>query len=281
MKFNKIIFFIFTLILSVSIRLLAQEVSVKNLALQKHFADSLFSSGNYYEAITEYKRLKFFDKENQFQFHSDLQIAIAYKNGGFYQQSEKYFDKALDDAETIENKELAEIELAKMFIVSGQSDKALNLLDKIETGFTSPNKINYWKGWAYVFNGSFNLASNYFTKSNATDLAKIVSAYSDSLYSVKTAKILSYIFPGAGQFYTEEYFSGLMSLAWNALWIYVTADAFIDGRILEGFLIGDLLWLRFYRGNIYNAEKFANEKNVKLINRFLNYLQNNYKGEMP
>jgi TM2 domain-containing membrane protein YozV len=100
-------------------------------------------------------------------------------------------------------------------------------------------------------------------------------------YSVTFARVISYILPGAGQFYTGSYFSGFMSLAWNVLWGYLTVDAFIADRAFDGAAIGSLLWLRFYRGNIQNAGKFAEEKNIEIANNAYLYLMKNYKGEKP
>ena len=65
------------------------------------------------------------------------------------------------------------------------------------------------------------------------------------------------------------------------LWGYLTIDAIIDERVFDAFAVGDLLFLRFYRGNIQNSEKFAVEKNIEISNKALRYLQNNYKGIKP
>ena len=100
-------------------------------------------------------------------------------------------------------------------------------------------------------------------------------------YSVNFAKIFSMIIPGAGQFYTGEYLSGFLSLGWNVLWGYLTIKSFIDDRVFDGIMIGSFLWFRFYNGNIYNAKKFAKEKNLIISNKALFYLQNGYEGEKP
>lgn len=73
----------------------------------------------------------------------------------------------------------------------------------------------------------------------------------------------------------------MLSLGWNVLWGYLTIKAFVDERIFDGFVIGNFLWLRFYVGNIQNAETFANEENVKIANKALYYLQYQYEGEKP
>jgi hypothetical protein len=87
--------------------------------------------------------------------------------------------------------------------------------------------------------------------------------------------------PGSGQIYVGEYLSGLLSFGWNVLWGYLTINAFIEERIFDGFAVGNFLWLRFYSGNIHNAGKFADEKNLEITNRALGYLQFRYKGEKP
>ena len=100
-------------------------------------------------------------------------------------------------------------------------------------------------------------------------------------YSIVLATAMSYIIPGSGQIYTWNYLSGIMSLGWNVLWGYLTINAFIAERAVEGILIGGLLWARFYRGNIQNAEKYAIEKNREISTKAYHYLAKEYKGKKP
>ena len=72
-----------------------------------------------------------------------------------------------------------------------------------------------------------------------------------------------------------------MSLGWNVLWGYLTINAFMTERAVEGILIGGLLWTRFYKGNFQNAEKFAIEKNKEISNKAYEYLAKKYVGEKP
>ncbi|MGB8320515.1 MAG: hypothetical protein WCE54_20455, partial [Ignavibacteriaceae bacterium] len=62
---------------------------------------------------------------------------------------------------------------------------------------------------------------------------------------------------------------------------YITVNAFIENRAFDGIVVGELLWLRFYRGNVQNAGKFTEEKNKEISNKALEYLQLNYDGEKP
>jgi hypothetical protein len=89
------------------------------------------------------------------------------------------------------------------------------------------------------------------------------------------------ILPGFGQFYTGEYLGGLLSIAWNVFAGYLTINAFNQERIFDGIVTANLLWFRFYRGNFQNAEKFAQEKNLLIMNETLNFLQNEFIGLKP
>jgi tetratricopeptide (TPR) repeat protein len=273
---------LFLLITALPVLQISAQVKVSPLRIQKLYADSLFNAGNYYQAITEYKRLIFFDKACELKTYSLEQIAVAYKKGGFYKNAADYFSEALINTEDIVEKGKIEISLVRTFLCERKIDKALNELDEYET-FSGDSLIaDYWRGWTYMLNNQTRLASYYFKRSKAgNEIAERLDSIAQKEYSVFNVKLMSYILPGSGQIYTGHYLSGAMSFAWNALFGYMTIKAFHDRRIVEGLLIGDLLWYRFYRGNIQNAEKFANEKNIKLINQLIENLQNNYKGKMP
>ena len=83
---NKILF----LVLITFVNLFAQT------ALQKQFdyAVSLFDQEKYFDAITELKRLRFFDTENQFGFQSNFLIGKSYKFGAKFDDAIKYFTLA-------------------------------------------------------------------------------------------------------------------------------------------------------------------------------------------
>ena len=133
-----------------------------------------------------------------------------------------------------------------------------------------------------MFNDEWDKAAAEFTKVDPDhELAALALQVSEDQYSVSLARTLSYIIPGSGQFYTGEYLSGMMSLGWNVLWGYLTINAFIEERVFDAVVIANFLWLRFYRGNVQNAEKFAIERNIEISNKALNYLQFKYPGEKP
>jgi len=251
---------------------------------QFNFAKKLFEEENYFDAVTEFNRLLFFDESNKYSFESNYLIGLSYKYGGKFSDALIHFSIAEMHSSTTAEEFNCRIEIIKINILRRTTYKAVALLDSLANDPEFKNKsdeINYWRGWAYIFSDDWERAATTFSEIRADhQLVILCDSIDNSLYNPELAMYLS-IAPGAGQFYTGEYVSGLISIGWNVLWGYLTIDAFIEDRVFDGLLIGSLLWWRFYSGNIQNAEKFAIEKNLELTNSTLRYLQNNYSGIKP
>lgn len=249
------------------------------------FADSLYKAGNYFDAITEYKRLLFFDEEGEHKFHANYFIASSYKEGAIYSEAVRFFTLAEISSASIDEIYDCRIEIVKINILRRSTDRANKIIDQMISDhrfYDKKNELKYWKGWSMIFSNDWEEASNQFRDiSPDHDLFTFCSKVNDSLYNESLARIISYILPGSGQFYAGEYLSGSLSLLWNALWGYLTFQAFIEDRVFDGFVIANFLWLRFYNGNVYNAEKFVREKNSIITGRALDFLQYEYKGMKP
>jgi len=256
-----------------------------NLQRQYDYANQLFSQENYFEAITEFKRVQFFDNGKTFSFESNYKIGVAYKKGGYYENAIEYLSKAKIKATNLN--EVAEInfQIIRCNILRKTFNRAHQLLDQLNNDSLYKNyrkEIDYWRGWAFMLDDKWELAEQNFTKiSDVHELKILCKQVENDKYSVTFARVISYILPGAGQFYTGNYFSGFMSLAWNVIWGYLTVNSFIEDRAFDGVAIGSLLWLRFYRGNIQNAGKFVEMKNIEVANKAFLYLMENYRGEKP
>ena len=255
------------------------------LQSQLNFADSLFNTENYYQSITEYKRLQFFDIQNEYAYETNFKIGAAYKKGGFYEKAIEYLTKAKIEANFKQEIFDAEFQIVRTNILRNTFDRALQLLDEIEKKETRTdfqNELDYWRGWTYMLWDKWDLALQCFSNiSEDHELKKLCEQVENEKYSVTFAHVISYILPGAGQFYTGNYFAGFMSAAWNVLWGYLTINSFLEDRAFDGAAIGSLLWLRFYRGNLQSAKKLAEEENITIANNAFIYLMENYKGEKP
>jgi TM2 domain-containing membrane protein YozV len=274
------IFFALLFVLILTSNLFAQE----SFAYQFNLAKKLYEDEKYFDAVTEFKRLLFFYEGDNYSYESNLLIGLSYKEGAKFSEAIQHFALAelnsSTDAEVYESR----LEIIKVNILRRTTQRAFTLLDSLENDVRfnkNSEEINYWRGWAYIFSDDWERAALTFSEiQKAHHLALICDSVDNDLYNSELAKYLS-IVPGAGQFYTGEYVSGLISIGWNVLWGYLTINAFMEDRVFDGLMIGTLLWWRFYSGNIQNAEKFALEKNLEKTNSALHYLQNDYNGRKP
>jgi tetratricopeptide (TPR) repeat protein len=251
---------------------------------QFQYAETLYDQEEYFDAITEFKRLIFFDKSELHSYSANKMIGLSYKQGAKFSDAIHYLTLAEINAPTLDDIYECRIEIIKINILRRTTSKALSMLDSLsnDSRFSSDiNEINYWKGWAYIFSDDWDKASESFAKIDSNHpLKNFCDSLNNDLYSVTLAKALS-IIPGLGQFYTGEYVSGLLSIGWNLLWGYLTINSFVEDRVFDGSIIGALLWWRFYSGNLQNAEKFALQKNLEKTNSALRYLQKKYDGAEP
>jgi len=252
---------------------------------QFNFAKKLYSDEHYFDTVTELKRLLFFDENSEYNYKANLLIGKSYKQGAKFSDAIRYLTLAELNAKNIDELFETRIEIIRINILRRTTRRALKLLDSLgsdERFIDRKDEIKYWRGWAYMFADDWEQAAQTFAEIDTNHVLKTLSEeVRNDLYSVSFAKTISYIIPGAGQIYTGEYISGLLSLGWNVLWGYLTIKAFIAERIFDGIVIANFLWLRFYRGNLQNAENFAMEKNLVRSNRALNYLQFEYDGLKP
>ena len=267
--------------------LLAIENLHPQTSLQQQFdsAIELYNQEKYFDAITEFKRLQFFDKENLYSFQLNLFIGKSYKAGSKFDEAIKYFTLAEMNAATEEDYFNSKILSARTNILrrtTKQSERILNELNDDSRFVSRITEIKYWQGWNFIFSDEWAKAYEIFSENNLdTTLANLCKSVDEELYSVELAKYSSYLIPGSGQFYTGEYISGVLSFGWNILFGYLTINAFIEDRVFDGIIVGNFLWLRFYSGSIQNAEKFAVQKNLEISNKALKYLQFQFRGEKP
>ena len=263
----------------------ANVFSQNTLEQQFDYANQFLNQEKYYDAITELKRLQFFDKQNIYSFQSNLLIGKSYKAGAKFDEAVKYLTLAEINAKSDEEYFVAKTLNARTNILRRTNKQAERILNDllIDPRFKSNEKeIKYWIGWNYIFSDDWEKAYEIFNENNLdTTLASLCKSVDDDMYNVNFAKYSSYLIPGFGQFYTGEYISGALSLGWNILFGYLTINAFVEDRIFDAIIIGNFLWLRFYSGNIQNAEKFAVQKNLEISNKALEYLQYSFTGERP
>ncbi len=133
-----------------------------DLSNQFEIAQNLFAKEQYYDAITEFKRLLFFDDDNEYTFLANFMIGKSYKMGAKFSDAIIYFTKAEIAAENNEDIYKTKIEKIRCNILRRTTENAKHLLNEVETDGRFKNKIdsiNYWRGWADIFSDNWEQAS--------------------------------------------------------------------------------------------------------------------------
>ena len=172
--------------------------------------DHLFSVGNYDAAITEYKRFLFFHPD-------DVRAAETYHNiGRAYRAQEQWsaaiaaMRAAMHHATDSETKSTYQLELAVMLIAGQNYELAQLELIKVTLRSPSPGLLRraaFLKGVAYLYQFRWEEAQE--VLQHYTDDAELNTLFDSAIRtprkSVKVAKILSAILPGAGQIYAGDW----------------------------------------------------------------------------
>ena len=237
---------------------------VPPLSLGRH----LTAQGNYDAAITEYKRFLFFHPEDTRVGEVYYNIALAYRAQGLWTEAVAAFRAATYLTTDAETKSEYQLELAVTLIAVQDYDLAR--LELIKVTMRAPSAQLYRRALflqavAYIYQFRWEEAReslrNYTTDER---LDMLFDAATDMpLKSARLARVLSTIFPGAGQVYVGDWGDGLNALLLNGALGFLTIDAALDGHYIDAALWGGLIFWRYYRGNTYRAGHAAEQFNLQ------------------
>ncbi|MDQ1317017.1 MAG: hypothetical protein QG641_784 [Candidatus Poribacteria bacterium] len=233
-------------------------------------ADNLSKQGKYDEAITEYKRFIFFNPDYADNSQVFYKMGLAYR-------AEHDWHHAIDAMETsitlTQNPEIANerrLSLATTLIASKNYNLAklelVRILDSTKDNSLS-RKVLYFSGIASIYSFDWDAAKKNFndfyddsSNKSAKELNSVLLRVK-SYKSTTTAKILSTIIPGAGQVYAGNWHDGLNAFILNGVIIGFIANSVYKKDYRDALLITFLLSYRYYKGNIYHAEKDVEKYN--------------------
>lgn len=259
------LFFISTSLLFSGFTAIAEEPP---LSLGKH----LFAQGDYDAAITEYKRFLYFHPADERVGAVYYNIGLAYRAQGLWTEAVAAFRAATHLATDTETKSEYQLELAVTLIAVQDYDLAR--LELIKVTMRAPSAQLYRRALflqavAYIYQFRWEEAReslrNY-TPDERLDM--LFDAATDMpLKSARLARVLSTIFPSAGQIYVGDWGGGLNALLLNGTLGFLTIDAALDGHYIDAALWGGLIFWRYYRGNTYRAGHAAEQFNLQASRR--------------
>lgn len=235
-RFLFILLFLFS-----SLNVQAGEELVLKAPQIYQFALTLMKQGEYYRAITEWKRLIHFFPESPQAAVAKVKIGRALILGGKPGEGVAHL------------KPLAEGS-------GGDSARYLLALGYLEQGKNRPYPLRT-DSLSHAFASLREISENWPGKKPVGGFLKAMEA-PPSLpeKSPFLAGSLSAVLPGAGSFYTGRVAEGALALFLNAAMIYSTAEAVKKERRTLGAFLGTFA-LAFYGGSIYAAANGAHKFN--------------------
>ncbi len=234
------------------------------LSLGRHFTEQ----GNYDAAITEYKRFLFFHPEDTRVGEVYYNIALAYRAQGLWTEAVAAFRAATHLTTDAETKSAYQLELAVTLIAVQDYDLARLELIKVTMRTSSAQlyrRALFLQAVAYVYQFRWEEARESLRNYTADERLDILfdAAPAMPLKSARLARVLSTIFPGAGQVYVGDWGGGLNALLLNGALGFLTIDAALDGYYIDAVLWGGLIFWRYYRGNTFRAGHAAEQFNLQ------------------
>lgn len=222
-------------------------------------ADSLKSAGFYDEAITEYMRHAYFHDGARQRSEAFSRIGFCHAFLESWDEAIDAANIAIDYAATDSLLYQRKTDRAVILLASRSLPAARRELEQI-LNLSRHEKIKERAGLALficaVLEHDWQTAQSLHYSTTQARFAKadsIGSALKRASIaprkSPQTAKLLSTLLPGAGQFYLGRWFAGLNALALCGGLGYLTVDLVASERYIGGFVAFTWLFLRYYDGN--------------------------------
>lgn len=244
--------------------------------IQLKMADSFMEEGEYYRAITEYKKFLFLFPDAEKADYVMYRMGIAYYSGEEYELSLHSFSSVREN--------FPESQYVPMsYYYEGLSYWKLKSYENAKTSFES--LASSYPGSDIASSALIASSLVFFEEGNIIScqrgLEEVASQYPQDLRSENAKKaielleqyrnlpeksqalagIMSAVIPGSGYVYAEHYGDGVTAFLINALFIAGTMTALNQENYAVAAIVGGI-GLPFYLGNIYGSANAAKKWNV-------------------
>jgi outer membrane protein assembly factor BamD (BamD/ComL family) len=261
----------------------ATDVTDSEATRQFSFAENLFAEGDYYRAISEYKRFLFYYPQNKLVENCTYRIGESYYKGKRWHEALKSFSSFIMNFPesplvpgALYHKGMSEKQLKRY-------TDALSTLEELSKSksIEFADKAVYQKAIVLMEMEEWQKARKAFLivpKDSPLSISAGVIASEllrmDDLpqKSPAAAGTLAAILPGAGHLYTERPRDALVAFLLNGAFIWGAVELFrhdnyVAAAIVTFFEIG------WYTGNIYSAVSSAHKYNKRTRQDFIEHLK--------
>ncbi len=266
--------FFFSFIFLCGISLSSRAIGLKG--------DSLYASGQYFEASIEYERMIFNAESQAFLYYNKYKKSLCYKQL-------KNFDRALAELQPMyfsnSDDSLYQYvcyEQSLCFYLNGEPMKALWKIDEyfhrsadtatyrlfMPVRILCLNETLQWNEAQECF--LLYIQMQNFTSEKEAEMQQIVNnLYKKKnlphIMSIKKAENWSRFIPGSGQIYAGKTGEGIVNFLINASVLAFSAHQAYNGFFITGYLAGLGFFNKTYHGGIKRSGILASQKNTELI----------------
>ncbi len=216
------------------------------------YADSLYNQGDYFRAITEYKRLLFYGIAKKKYIY--YKIGECYEKMGDIRKALYFYGKYFYLEENPDTSFI--YKYAFLFYRTDKFDEGISLFKELKKS----KKRDYFLSYGYL-------------KKN--DLKNYLKYLPDKkLYrNEKLWKIMSLFLPGVPQIFNRHITEGITSLLANSFSLYLIYKNY-KRKDYFSLSISTVLFLRFYTGNFSSVSNYVREYNLKKIEKIVKKFYN-------
>jgi TolA-binding protein len=255
------------------------------------FADALFNDGDYFRAITEYKRFLFLYPTEARAGRVQLQIGLSYQRGQQWDDARQTFEAIAQHHPDAEIRAEAAYLIGETAFRQGRYAQAIADLGPVAERY-GPTPIGesarFLLGWSHLRARQWLEASQTFERiDTASPLFPSARALADAAHegeqlprkSPAMAGLMSAVIPGTGHFYTGRWRDGTLALLLNAAFLAAGIEAVSAGNEAAAglLLFFEAAW---YSGAIYGAVNAAHKHNRDLEERWLQGLERQHSPSL-
>lgn len=248
------------------------------------FADALFNDGDYYRAITEYKRFLFLHPTDARAGRVQLQIGRAYLHAQQWEDARKTFEAIAQQHADPDIRAEAAYLIGDTSFRQGRYTQAIADLRPVAERYRQTavgERARYLLGWSYLRARQWPEATQTFEAiDTASRLFPSSRALADAARDAENlprkspalAGLMSALIPGTGHFYTGRFRDGAIALLLNGAFLAAGIEAVSAGNEAAAglLLFFEAAW---YSGAIYGAVNAAQKYNRDIEERWLQGLE--------
>jgi TolA-binding protein len=256
------------------------------------FAEQLMREGEYFRAITEYRRFLFYYPDDPRRAMVHFSIGLAFYRGESYVEALQTFQEVTKRYPNTAYGKQAWLWQGESLIRRGQYTTAEQLYTEITERFPHDKigqQARYQRAWTLLYRRQWRDAATQFQQvppdSDLYQSAQLLTqeALVGERLPTKSpvlAGLFSGILPGSGQLYNGRLGDALLAFFLNTLFIIGAVEAVHSNApavagILSFFEAG------WYAGNVYGAINGANKYNRHTTEMFLRNLDNRFHFVLP